>query len=152
MCLVLLWIVPDHTYQFQLVCSLGLRKYWNVPCTINDRLWPCLLISRCLQDRDKKVLTGNRMNMFLTMSVLQANFCKLEDVEYIMCPVKESVAVKNTIQTMWGDFMSTMAASAIFQQPLSPFLLFALGPHPKWPVMSGDASAGKLPSKYGCRL
>ena len=29
---------------------------------------------------------------------------------------------------------------------------FALGPHPKWPVMSGDASAGKLPSKYGCRL
>ena len=40
------------------------------------------------------------MNMFLTMSVLQANFCKLEDVEYIMCPVKESVAVKNTIQTM----------------------------------------------------
>ena len=71
-----------------------------MPCTINDRLWPCLLISRCLQDRDKKVLTGNRMNMFLTMSVLQANFCKLEDVEYIMCPVKESVAVKNTIQTM----------------------------------------------------
>ena len=29
---------------------------------------------------------------------------------------------------------------------------YALGPHPKWPVMSGDAFAGKLPSKSGCRL
>ena len=86
------------------------------------------------------------MNMFLTMSVPQANFCKLGDVEYIMCPLKESVAVKNTIQSMLGDFMSTIAASAIFQQPLFSFN-FALGPHPKWPVMSGDASAGKVPGK-----
>ena len=40
------------------------------------------------------------MNMFLAMSVLQANFCQLGDVEYIMCPLKESVAAKNTIQSM----------------------------------------------------
>ena len=39
------------------------------------------------------------MNMFLTMSVLHGNFCYLGDVEYIMCPLKESVAVKNTIQS-----------------------------------------------------
>ena len=42
--------------------------------------------------------------------------------------------------------MSTIAASAIFQQLLFSFN-FALGPHPKWPEMSGDASAGKVPGK-----
>ena len=40
-----------------------------------------------------------------------------------MYPLKESVAVKNTIQSIWGDFMSTIDASAIFQQPLSPLIL-----------------------------
>ena len=29
---------------------------------------------------------------------------------------------------------------------------FALGPHPNWPVIYGHMSAGKLPSKSGCRL
>ena len=42
--------------------------------------------------------------------------------------------------------MSTIAASAIFQQPLSPLIL-PLDHTQKWPVMSGDASTGKLPSK-----
>ena len=40
-----------------------------------------------------------------------------------MCPLKESVAVKNTIQCRWGVRMSILAASAIFQQPLSPLIL-----------------------------
>ena len=57
------------------------------------------------------------------MSVLQANFCQLGDVEEIKCPLKESVAVKNTIHSMWRDFMSTIAASAIFQQPLSSLIM-----------------------------
>ena len=40
-----------------------------------------------------------------------------------MCPLKESVAVKNAIQSMLGDFICTIAASAIFQQPLSPLIM-----------------------------
>ena len=35
MCQVLLITVPDHTFQFQHVHRLGIRKYWDVPSTIN---------------------------------------------------------------------------------------------------------------------
>ena len=35
--------------------------------------------------------------------------------------------------------------------PTTEGLNFALWPHPNWPAMSGHTSAGKLPSKSGCR-
>ena len=37
---------------------------------------------------------GHPMDLFLKISVLQANFCWLGDVEEIICPWKESVAKK----------------------------------------------------------
>ena len=36
--------------------------------------------------------------------------------------------------------------------PPTETLNFILGPHLNWLVMSGHPSAGKLPSKSGCRL
>ena len=42
--------------------------------------------------------SGNPMDLFLKISVLQANFCWLGDVEEIICPWKERVAGKKTIQ------------------------------------------------------
>ena len=47
---------PDHTYQFQYVYTLGIRKYWDVPGTINKRSWSYISISTCPQTRDRKVL------------------------------------------------------------------------------------------------
>ena len=38
------------------------------------------------------------MNLFLKISVLQRNFCWLGDVEEMICPWKENVASKKTIQ------------------------------------------------------
>ena len=43
------------------------------------------------------------MDLFLKISVLQANFCWLEDFEKIICPCKESVAGKKTIQGVRED-------------------------------------------------
>ena len=37
---------------------------------------------------------GHQKDLFLKISVLQANFCWLGDVEEIICPWKESVAKK----------------------------------------------------------
>ena len=41
---------------------------------------------------------GNPMDLFLKISVLEANFCWVGDVEEIICSWKESVAGKNIIQ------------------------------------------------------
>ena len=38
------------------------------------------------------------MDLFLKISVLEANFCWVGDVEEIICPSKESVAGKKIIQ------------------------------------------------------
>ena len=38
------------------------------------------------------------MDLFLKISVLQANFCWLGDVKEIVCPLKESVAGKKIIE------------------------------------------------------
>ena len=38
---------PDHTYQFQYVYTLAIRKYWDVPGTINKRSWSYISISTC---------------------------------------------------------------------------------------------------------
>lgn len=38
------------------------------------------------------------MDLFLKLSVLQANFCLLGDVEEMICPWKDSVAGKKVIQ------------------------------------------------------
>ena len=37
---------------------------------------------------------GHPMDLFLKITVLQAHFCCLEDLDEIMCPFKESVAGK----------------------------------------------------------
>ena len=46
---------------------------------------------------------GNPMDLFFKISVLEANFCLVGDVEEIICSWKESVAGKNIIQGVWGD-------------------------------------------------
>ena len=54
--------------------------------------------------------------------------------------------------------MSRIVLLVLFNRNLTPpnwpteGLNFALRPHPKWPVMSGRTFAGKLPSKFGCKL
>ena len=48
MCHVRLIIVTDHTYQFQHIYRLGIRKYLDVPSSVNKRFWAYLPISTCL--------------------------------------------------------------------------------------------------------
>ena len=55
MCQVRLISVNSGPCQFQHVCRFGIRKYLDVPSTINKRFWQFLLILTCLQAMDKKV-------------------------------------------------------------------------------------------------
>ena len=43
------------------------------------------------------------MNLFLKISVLQANFCWLGDLEKMICPLKESFTGKGAIYGVQGD-------------------------------------------------
>ena len=51
------------------------------------------------------------MDLFIKISVLLAIFCWLRDVEVMICPRKESVVGKKTIQGVWGYLMSRIAAT-----------------------------------------
>ena len=48
---------------------------------------------------------GQPMDLFHKISVLQADFWWLGDLEEIICPWKESVAGEKTIQGVRGDFI-----------------------------------------------
>ena len=51
------------------------------------------------------------IELFLKISVLQANDCWLGDLDKIVCPWKESDAGKLEILGVWGDLMCRVAAS-----------------------------------------
>ena len=51
----------------------------------------------------------NPINLFLKISVLQANLFWLGDFEKIICPWKESVSLERTIQGVRGYLMSQNA-------------------------------------------
>ena len=57
------------------------------------------------------------MDLFIKISVhvLVAIFCWLRDVEVMICPRKETVAGKKTIQGVLGYLMSRIAAICICQ-------------------------------------
>ena len=57
--------------------------------------------------RDSKVnRQGQPMDLFLKISILQARFYWLGDVEEIICPAKENVDGRKIIQGVSGDLMS----------------------------------------------
>ena len=58
-------------------------------------------------------MQGHTMDLLLKISVLQANYCCLGDLGEIICPWKESVAGKTSIQGVWGDLMFRIASSSI---------------------------------------
>ena len=96
---------------------------------------------------------GQPMDLFHKISVLQADFWWLGDLEEIICPWKESVAGEKTIQGVWGAFMCKTAGMCYFLEASSPLppaenVNSALWPHPNWSVMS----AGKISSKSGRRV
>ena len=117
------------------------------------------------------------MDLFLKISVLQANFCWLGDLRKIICPW-----MNVSIEGVWGDLTFWIAGicQITFSPPPPPTtaeevnfplrrhpkllsypppppppttegLTFALWSHPNWPLRSGHTIAGKLPSKSGCR-
>ena len=90
------------------------------------------------------------MDLFLKLSVLQANFCWLGEVEEIICRLKENVAGKKIIEggVSEGTCIRNLAPLPHWRPEVSNLVL---RPHPNWPVMSGHTSVGKLPSKLGCR-
>ena len=51
------------------------------------------------------------IELFLKISVLQANVCWLGDLDKIVCPWKESDAGKLEILGVWGDLMCRVATS-----------------------------------------
>ena len=94
----------------------------------------------------------------------------------MICPKMKSVAWKNiTVGVCW-DLMCRISGMSFLPEtspppeginslfghthvsmpppPLPPIegLNFVLWPHPNWPEVAGDTSAGKLPSKSGCML
>ena len=50
------------------------------------------------------------MDLFLIISVLHAKFCWLGHLGKMICPWKESVAGKETVQGVWGDLLSRVTA------------------------------------------
>ena len=60
---------------------------------------------------DVKGNQGHLMDLFLKISVLQAHFCWLGDVEENNSPWKESVSGKKIIQGVRGDLKSRIAAT-----------------------------------------
>lgn len=83
-------------------------------------------------------ILGYPMNLFLKMSVLQANFCWLGDVKEVIW--KESVAGIKVMEVVRVDVISKkLLCCPIHQKP------------PNWPIMSGHNSSGKLPIKSGRR-
>ena len=100
-----------------------------------------------------RVTQGHPMDLFLKISVLQADFWWPGDVEEMICPWKESVAREKTIQGVRGDFMGKTAgmcylSRASFPLPPTEKVNSALWPYPNWSVMS----AGKISSRSGCRV
>ena len=90
---------------------------------------------------------GHPKDLFLKISVLQANFCWLGDVEEIICPVRGDLMFR--IVTMYYG-------SETPPHPHCWRVNFDLWPHQNWPVMSGHTSARKLPVRwvvgYSCNL
>ena len=104
---------------------------------------------------------GHPMDLFPKISVLQAKFSWLGNLEKLICPWKESVAGQYTIQGVRGDLLYTIACIFYFLSLLPPLkgwmsplghtqlpmpppppiegLNFALWPHPNWAVMSSNA-------------
>ena len=103
---------------------------------------------------------GHPMDLFPKISVLQAKFSWLGNLEKLICPWKESVAGQYTIQGVRGDLLYTIACIFYFFISPSPIegvnvslrphpiaygppppiegLNFALWPHPNWAVMSSN--------------
>ena len=50
------------------------------------------------------------MDLFLIISLLHANFCWLGHLGKMICPWKESVAGKETVQGVLGDLLSRVPA------------------------------------------
>ena len=63
---------------------------------------------------------GQPMDLFHKISVLQADFWWLGDLEEIICPWKESVAGEKTIQGVWGAFMCKTAGMCYFLEASPP--------------------------------
>ena len=72
------------------------------------------------------------MDLFPKISVPQAKFCWLGNLEKLICPWKESFAEQYTIQDVRGDLVYTIAC--IFYLFISPSLIEGVNvshrPHP----------------------
>ena len=60
------------------------------------------------------------MDLFPKISVLQAKFSWLGNLEKLICPWKESVAEQFTIQGVRGDLLYTIASIFYFLSLLPP--------------------------------
>ena len=68
------------------------------------------------------------IELFLRISVLQANVCWLGDLDKIVCPWKESDAGKLEILGVWGDLMCRVAASDRSRGGPAPYFQTKLWP------------------------
>ena len=103
---------------------------------------------------------GCPIDRFLKISVLQANFCWLGDLEEVISLWMESVAWKTLTVGVCLDLMCRISGMSFFVRnfpspyegvtmppPPSPTegLNFVLWPHPNWLKVPGDTSAGNFP-------
>ena len=159
------WVFPSRTVNvFQALhqTSQTIKMYFEKLLGFRTRFLKGKLQSVLISFKSVHpcpLFRGNPMDLFLKISVLEANFCWVGDVEEIICSWKESVAGKNIIQGDWVDLMSRISFMCYVSEtsptrplPTTEGLNFALRPHPNWPVIFGHTSAGKLPNKSGCRL
>ena len=70
--------------------------------------------------------TCPRYSLFLKLSVFLANFCWLGDLEKLICPWKERVAGKWTIQGVVGDLVPRISGMCLLSETYPPSPLFPL--------------------------
>ena len=124
-------------FQDVFINSAGKTEWKNLyelfsPCQESTLTLPLGHSVRFFDSCTKSKNQGHPMDLFPKISVLQAKFSWLGNLEKLICPWKESVAGQYTIQGVRGDLLYTIAC--IFYFFISPCPIegvnVSLRPHP----------------------
>ena len=115
---------PKADFQDVFINSAGKTELKNLcelfsPCQESTLTLPSdtLFVSSTPEQNSNQ---GHPMDLFPKISVLQAKFSWLGNLEKLICPWKESVAGQFTIQGVRGDLLYTIARIFYFLSLLPP--------------------------------